>query len=86
MAERLKQIAGAVAKKGSNKDLPWDPDAESFPTRKELSGMSIENAPPGAAWVWGADDQIGRLNLLTPTRVANAANKYIKDGDIVSLK
>lgn len=30
--------------------------------------------------------QIGRLNLLTPTRVAAAAKEYIKDGDIVSLK
>lgn len=39
--------------------------------------------PPGK--IMSDDMQLGRLNLLTPTRVAAAA-KLITDGDIVSLK
>jgi hypothetical protein len=30
--------------------------------------------PPGSTWGdWGADDQLGRLNLLTPDKVLNGA-------------
>jgi hypothetical protein len=63
--------------------IPWDPNSTKFPSRKELP--VIPGAPPEAAWVWGEDDYIGRLNLLTPTRVKVAA-KEIKSGDIVCLK
>ena len=85
-ARRLGQVTATVT--GSNNSissLPWNPDSTSFPSRKELPKIS-EQAPEGAAWVWGSDDQLGRINLLTPTRVAAAAKDNIKDGDIVSLK
>ncbi|PVH94031.1 hypothetical protein DM02DRAFT_618901 [Periconia macrospinosa] len=62
--------------------IPWDPNCNKFPSRKELP--SIPGAPEGAAWVWGEDDNIGRINLLTPTRVAAAA-KEIKTGEIIPL-
>jgi hypothetical protein len=61
----------------------FDPDATIFPLRKDLP--RIPGAPEGAAWLWGKDDQIGRLNLLTPTRV-KAASSEIKTGIMVPLK
>ncbi|KAH8731610.1 hypothetical protein GQ44DRAFT_736039 [Phaeosphaeriaceae sp. PMI808] len=62
--------------------IPFNPDSTKFPTRKELP--EIPGAPPEAAWVWGKNDHIGRLNLLTPTRVS-AASKEIKSGEIVPV-
>lgn len=64
--------------------LPWNPDATRFPTRKELP--KIPGAPADAAWVWGENDQIGRLNLLTPKRVKAAAASEIRTGEIVTVK
>jgi len=61
----------------------FDPDATTFPLRKDLP--RIPGAPEGAAWLWGKDDQIGRLNLLTPIRV-KAASTEIKTGIMVPLK
>ena len=61
----------------------FDPNATTFPLRKDLLG--IPGAPEGAAWLWGKDDQIGRLNLLTPTRV-KVASSEIKTGIMVPLK
>jgi hypothetical protein len=63
--------------------LPWDPDSTVFPTRKHLP--QLDNAPPEAAWVWGPEDNIGRLNLLTPARVKSAATSSILTGEIVPL-
>ncbi|RAQ53738.1 hypothetical protein AFGD_006842 [Aspergillus flavus] len=63
-------------------NLPWDPNCTQFPSRKELP--NIPGAPEGAAWVWGKDDQIGRLNLLTPTRV-KAAVAEVKTGEMFRL-
>ncbi|KAM5344380.1 hypothetical protein ACJ41O_012917 [Fusarium nematophilum] len=41
--------------------------------------------PPGNAWgLWGPDDQLGMLNLLTPETVA-AASAEIKEGIRISL-
>lgn len=62
---------------------PWDPDSTIFPTRKNLP--AIPGAPPEAAWFWGDDDYIGRLNLLTPARVKAAAAE-IKTGEVVPLE
>ncbi|KAF9883244.1 hypothetical protein FE257_003838 [Aspergillus nanangensis] len=62
--------------------LPFDPTADVFPTRHNLP--SAPGAPDESAWVWGKDDQLGRINLLTPSRVA-AATKKIKTGDIVPV-
>jgi len=44
-----------------------------------------EGAPVGAAWgVFGNDDQVGTINLLTPERVKQAAG-FIRDGRVFSL-
>lgn len=61
---------------------PWDPDSTTFPLRKDLP--SIPNAPKDAAWFWGPTDQLGRLNLLTPTRVKAAASE-IRTGEIARM-
>ncbi|KAK5170344.1 uncharacterized protein LTR77_004931 [Saxophila tyrrhenica] len=60
----------------------WDPNSKSFPTRAELP--SIPGAPKDAAWFWGKDDYIGRLNLLTPSRVKAAAAE-IKTGELARM-
>ncbi|KAF2156210.1 hypothetical protein K461DRAFT_291151 [Myriangium duriaei CBS 260.36] len=60
----------------------WNPDDTKFPSRHELP--AIEGAPKYAAWFWGKDDNIGRLNLLTPSRVKEAATN-IKTGEIVPV-
>ncbi|RAL11137.1 uncharacterized protein BO97DRAFT_444077 [Aspergillus homomorphus CBS 101889] len=62
--------------------LPWDPTCTRFPTRKELP--KIPGAPKDAAWAWGKDDELGRLNLLTPARVKAAAAE-IKLGEMIRL-
>ncbi|KAG9254757.1 putative cyclase-domain-containing protein [Emericellopsis atlantica] len=41
--------------------------------------------PLETAWIWGPDDEIGRINLLTPERVREAKTKELLDGDVVSL-
>ncbi|KAF2420015.1 hypothetical protein EJ08DRAFT_653937 [Tothia fuscella] len=79
---RLTQIKDFLTGNKTASTLPWDPNSTIFPTRKELP--TIVGAPEQAAWVWGEDDYIGRLNLLTPTRVAAAA-KEIRTGDIVPV-
>lgn len=44
-----------------------------------------EGAPPGAAWgVFGDQDQLGTINLLTPARVIEAAGS-IRTGKVFSL-
>ncbi|KAJ5658342.1 uncharacterized protein N7484_001991 [Penicillium longicatenatum] len=62
--------------------LPWDPNCARFPLLKELP--KLPNAPEGAAWVWGDDDQLGRLNLLTKERVMASA-KEVTTGEMVRL-
>ena len=44
-----------------------------------------KSGPPGNAWgLWGAEDQLGMLNLITPEAVA-AASAEIKEGIRISL-
>ncbi|PLB43616.1 hypothetical protein P170DRAFT_369337 [Aspergillus steynii IBT 23096] len=63
-------------------NLPWDPNNAQFPSRKELP--KLPGAPEDAAWVWGKDDALGRLNLLTSQRV-KAAAADIRTGEMVRL-
>jgi hypothetical protein len=63
--------------------FPWNPDREAFPPLKHLP--SIPGAPPNAAWVWGPDDGLGRLNLLTAKRIL-AAKEEIKTGEAIPVK
>lgn len=58
----------------------WDPNATNFPTIHELP--EISGAPKYAAWFWGEDDYLGRINLLTPARVKAAAAAEIKTGEM----
>ncbi|KAK5212153.1 hypothetical protein LTR41_002395 [Exophiala xenobiotica] len=60
----------------------FNPDSHLLPKLSELE--SIPGAPKGAAWFWGKDDQLGRLNLLTPKRVAKAAT-LIESGETIGL-
>jgi hypothetical protein len=47
---------------------------------------SDKSGPHGNAWgLWGPDDQLGTLNLLTGEIVARAAQENIIDGHRVSL-
>jgi len=52
----------------------------------EYKGLPLKKGDPkGSAWgLWGKDDQLGTLNLLTDTAVQNAA-KVVKDGKRISL-
>lgn len=63
-------------------EIPWNPDSTHFPSRKDLP--RLPGAPEDAAWVWGKDDYIGRLNLLTPARVKAAAAE-IRTGEMARL-
>ncbi|KAJ4289854.1 hypothetical protein N0V90_011186 [Kalmusia sp. IMI 367209] len=81
--QRLTQIKDFLTMNKTATTIPWDPNCTKFPTRKELP--KILGAPEEAAWAWGDDDNIGRLNLLTPSRVAVAA-KEIRTGEIVPVK
>ncbi|RJE22987.1 hypothetical protein PHISCL_04678 [Aspergillus sclerotialis] len=63
-------------------NFPWNPNNIQFPSRKELPKLA--GAPEGAAWVWGKDDYLGRLNLLTPQRVKEAISE-VQTGEMVRL-
>lgn len=78
---RLSQIKDSILGKTAT-TIPFDPDSVSFPTRKNLP--KIVGAPDEAAWVWGKDDFVGRLNLLTPSRVKAAAAE-IRTGEMARL-
>ncbi|MCJ1367658.1 hypothetical protein MMC16_006792 [Acarospora aff. strigata] len=79
---RLTQVKDFLTFNKTATTPPFDPDSTIFPTRKELP--AIVGAPPGAAWVWGENDYIGRINLLTPARV-KAASAEIRTGELVPL-
>jgi hypothetical protein len=84
-ARRVQNIAATLT--GSSKmagpSIPFNPESTTFPT---LAQLPIQpGAPTGAAWVWGADDNRGRLNLLTPTRIAAAAKECIQTGESARL-
>ncbi|KAG4272698.1 hypothetical protein FPRO04_10440 [Fusarium proliferatum] len=56
---------------------------KKLPTFDELP--LDKDGPPGNAWgLWGSDDQLGRLNLLTPETVRAAASE-IREGIRISL-
>src|SRR5215813_2315839 len=58
-------------------------DAARLPTYAELRART--DAPPGTAWgLFGAEDQLGTLNLLTPER-ARASAALVRTGEVFSL-
>ncbi|KAH4070584.1 hypothetical protein HBI56_139420 [Parastagonospora nodorum] len=58
-------------------------DSTVFPKRAQLP--VVAGTPEGSAWFWGGSDELGRLNLLTPQRIAKATQENVKTGDVVSL-
>lgn len=56
------------------------------PTRPAFSDLPLDKeGPPGNAWgLYGFDDELGALNMLTPQTV-RAASKEIQTGDRISL-
>lgn len=56
------------------------------PPRPPFSSLPLDKSgPPGNAWgLYGASDEIGALNMLTPSVVASAC-KEIQTGERVSL-
>ncbi|CZT44959.1 uncharacterized protein RSE6_05221 [Rhynchosporium secalis] len=81
-AGRITQTSDFLSGDKTATTIPFDPDCTKFPIRKDVPRR--EDAPEGAAWVWGKHDYIGRINLLTPTRV-QAASREIRSGEIVPL-
>lgn len=58
---------------------------QSYPSFESLP--LDPNGPHGNAWgLWGKDDQLGTLNLLTEDVIAQAARELILTGQRVSLK
>ncbi|RLL98504.1 hypothetical protein CFD26_106026 [Aspergillus turcosus] len=57
-----------------------------LPTLAELKNFNAgKDVPPETAWIWGDDDELGRINLLTPEVTAAAKESEIKDGQVVPL-
>ncbi|EPS35492.1 hypothetical protein H072_11096 [Dactylellina haptotyla CBS 200.50] len=79
---RLSQIRNFITGTGAQMATPWDPESTQFPSRSQLP--ALPGAPKDAAWVWGPEDQLGRLNLLTPTRV-KAASAEIRTGELIPV-
>lgn len=85
-ANRLSQLASNITGLNLNNmasNIPFDPNSKTFPRRKDLP--TIPGAPTDAAWVWGPNDNLGRLNLLTPARVAAAASECIRTGEMARM-
>lgn len=58
-------------------------DSERLPTYRELPIK--QGAPPGSSWgLWGDDDQLGTLNLLTDERTRKAA-ALVRRGTVFPL-
>lgn len=59
------------------------PSPDDLPTFAELPVAA--GAPPGSAWgLWGADDRVGTLNLLTEESVRRAA-ATVRTGEVIPL-
>lgn len=57
----------------------------NFPAFEDLP--LDKKGPRGNAWgLWGPDDQLGTLNLLTDDTIASAAKENIITGQRISLK
>ncbi|KAJ2893259.1 hypothetical protein MKZ38_008854 [Zalerion maritima] len=58
--------------------------SEFLPTLQEIIDTEKpEGAPKEAAWIWGPDDEIGRLNLLTPDHVSSVLSSQARSSGIV---
>lgn len=62
-----------------------NPNADSAVLPKRCDLPVVAGTPSGSAWFWGGSDELGRLNLLTPQRIATTTQENVKTGDVVSL-
>src|SRR4051812_14598050 len=54
-------------------------DPASLPAHADLP--VVDGAPPGSSWgLWGSDDRLGCLNLLTPERIVEASRLVHRGG------
>ena len=53
---RLTQVKDFLTGNKTASVIPWDPNCTKFPARKDVPRR--EDAPIGAAWVWGKDDYV----------------------------
>jgi kynurenine formamidase len=75
---------------GARPHAPWDDESgplpstsSSLPRYRDLP--AVEGAPEGSSWgLWGDDDRLGCLNLLTPER-ALAASALVERGAVFAL-
>ncbi|KAI5240368.1 hypothetical protein E4T42_08414 [Aureobasidium subglaciale] len=59
---------------------------DGLPTLERLKQHNEgRGVPSETAWIWGKEDEIGRINLLTPKRVLAANHAEVKKGKVVSL-
>jgi hypothetical protein len=59
---------------------------DGLPTLEQIKDFNKNSdVPPETAWIWGKDDEIGRINLLTAEKVLEVKEKEVKDGTVVSL-
>ncbi|KAK0508094.1 hypothetical protein JMJ35_009178 [Cladonia borealis] len=82
---RLAQIKDFLTMNKTASAIPFDPNSTKFPRRKDVPQAKYGPEGVPTAWVWGENDMVGRLNLLTPTRVKAAASSEIKTGDMVPI-
>ncbi|EFW99287.1 hypothetical protein CMQ_5708 [Grosmannia clavigera kw1407] len=63
------------------------PTPTPVPDRPPFASLPLDPAgPPGNAWgLYGRDDALGALNMLTPAHVAASAAREIRTGERVSL-
>lgn len=54
--QRSSQIQSIMSSNRIEMTLPFDPDSTVFPSRKDVPRR--DDAPEGAAWVWGKDDNV----------------------------
>ncbi|RGP78257.1 hypothetical protein FLONG3_3572 [Fusarium longipes] len=60
---------------------------KTLPSLEEVKASNRDrDVPLEAAWIWGENDELGRLNLLTPERILHAKTTEMVDGHCVSLK
>ncbi|KAI5778908.1 hypothetical protein EDC01DRAFT_775782 [Geopyxis carbonaria] len=57
-------------------------DHNKLPKLSQLP--KVPGHPDGSAWLWGKEDQLGRLNFLTPKRVLNSMEE-VESGEVIPL-
>ncbi|KAH7911110.1 hypothetical protein BJ138DRAFT_1007287 [Hygrophoropsis aurantiaca] len=94
MTSRLKRIFPQKSSKTEQPQSPSQAEAPSPPAKEEPPAKKLptfDELPnfhdfKGCAWeVWGKDDEIGTINLLTEDVIQRAAQEEIRTGKTVSL-